>query len=125
MTRGALTVSILLGVGCVGAQALSQSVIAAPAANTRTQTFHIAAQPLGSALKEFASQAGIQLLFSEADAAGMRTSGLDGAFSAMEALQRLLAGSGLVFEFPKADAAIVRRAGNSPGSTSARAISSL
>src|SRR5262245_31857248 len=93
--RGALTASILLGVGCVGGQAVIPSAIAAPAAaDARAQTFHIDAQPLGSALREFAAQARIQLLFSESDAAGRETSGLNGAFSAAEALQRLLAGSG-------------------------------
>lgn len=117
--RGALTASILLGVSCAGG--LIPAAIAAPATTkARTQSFHIEAQPLGSALKDFAAQAGIQLLFSEADAEGRATTGLDGAFSAAEALQRLLAGSGLVYEFPTADAAIVRRAGTSPASTSAR-----
>ncbi len=113
------TASILLGVSCAGGSI--PAAIAAPATTkARTQSFHIEAQPLGSALKDFAAQAGIQLLFSEADAEGRATTGLDGAFSAAEALQRLLAGSGLVYEFPTADAAIVRRAGTSPGSTSAR-----
>ncbi len=122
----ALTASILFGVGCVASPALIPSAIAAPAANqARTQTSHIEAQPLGAALKEFAAQAGIQLLFSESDAAGRQSASLEGAFSAAEALQRLLAGSGLVFEFPKADAAIIRRGGHSPASTSATMATAL
>jgi outer membrane receptor protein involved in Fe transport len=119
--RGALATSVLLGyLGCVtGGPAIGQAGTAASDAQART--YHIAAQTLGSALQEFAAQAGLQLLFSESDVAGMRTGGLQGSFTKDQALERLLAGSGLAFEFPKADAVIIRRPGNSIDSTSARA----
>src|SRR5882757_1645783 len=118
--RGALATSILLGLGCAaGGTAIGQAGSAA--SDSQTQTYHIGAQNLGSALQEFAAQAGLQLLFSESDVAGMRTSGLQGSFTKDQALERLLAGSGLAFEFPKPDAVIIHRPGNSPDSTSARA----
>jgi outer membrane receptor protein involved in Fe transport len=119
--RGALATSVLLGyLGCVtGGPAIGQAGTAASDAQART--YHIPAQTLGTALQEFAAQAGLQLLFSESDVAGMRTGGLQGSFTKDQALERLLAGSGLAFEFPKADAVIIRRPGNSPDSTSARA----
>jgi len=118
--RGALATSVLLGLGCVaGGAAMGQAGTAASDAQTRT--YNIAAQTLGAALQEFAAQAGLQLLFSESDVAGMRTGGLQGSFTKDQALERLLAGSGLGFEFPKADAVIIRRPGNSPDSTPARA----
>src|SRR5690349_13415664 len=92
---GALAASILLGVGCLsGEAALSQT--ATPPSQARMQAFHIDAQSLGAALKEFAAQAGLQLLFSESDVAGMWTEGLEGSFSRDQALERLLTGSGLI-----------------------------
>src|SRR5271168_3185736 len=87
----ALTTSVLLGLGCLGTEtALSQASTATSDAQTRA--YHIGAQALGSALQEFAAQAGLQLMFSESDVAGMQTQGLQGNFSANQALQRLLAG---------------------------------
>jgi len=106
----ALTTSVLLGIGCLSTAAVLAQT--STAARSPTRTYHIGAQALGSALQEFASQAGLQLMFSESDVAGMQTSGLQGNFSADQALQHLLAGSGLVFEFPKPDAVIVRKPGN-------------
>jgi outer membrane receptor protein involved in Fe transport len=91
------------------------------ASDAQTRAYSIAAQTLGAALQEFAAQAGLQLLFSESDVAGMRTGGLQGSFTKDQALQRLLAGSGLAFEFPKPDAVIIRRPGNAPDSASGRA----
>src|SRR6202022_5145688 len=119
--RGALATSVLLGyLGCVtGGPAMGQAGTAASDAQART--YHIAAQTLGTALQEFAAQAGLQLLFSESDVAGLRTGGLQGSFTKDQALERLLAGSGLAFEFPKPVAAIIRRPGNSADSTSPRA----
>ncbi len=121
--RIALTGSMILGLGSLGAAtALAQS--SAPATQTQPRTYHIARQALGPALQEFAAQAGLQLLFSESDVAGLETQGLEGSFSTDQALKRLLAGSGLVFEYPKADAVIVRRPGTASDaspSTAARA----
>jgi outer membrane receptor protein involved in Fe transport len=117
--RGALATSVLLSVGCLASGALWAQT-GTTASDSRTQIYNIPAQTLGAALQEFAAQAGIQLLFSESDVAGMRTPGLQGTFTRDQALQRLLAGSGLAFEFPKPDAVIVRRSGNAAESSSAR-----
>lgn len=113
--RGALATSVLLGLGCMtGGAAIGQAGTAASDAQTRN--YNIAPQALGAALQAFAAQAGLQLLFSESDVAGMRTGGLQGGFTKDQALVRLLAGSGLAFEFLKPDAVIIRRPGNSPDS---------
>ncbi|MFL6603756.1 MAG: TonB-dependent receptor domain-containing protein [Steroidobacteraceae bacterium] len=120
---GAVATSVLLGLGCMaGETAIGQAGTAA--SDTQTRTYNIPAQNLGPALQEFAAQAGLQLLFSESDVAGMSTGGLQGTFTKDQALGRLLAGSGLAFEFPKSDAVIIRRPGNSTDSTSARAAGS-
>lgn len=104
--RGVLATSILLSLACSSGQpALSQPA----AVQARAQAFHIEAQSLGTALREFAAQAGVQLLFSESDVAGMTSQDLDGSFSPDQALARLLAGSGLTFEFPTPEAVVVRR----------------
>ena len=101
--RGAVATSALLSLGwAVGEAAVSQPEAAASA---RTQTYNIGAEALGTALQEFAAQAGLQLLFSESDVAGMRTGGLQGSFTKDQALERLLAGSGLAFEFPRSSRA--------------------
>ena len=121
--RVALTTSVLLSLGCL----TTESVFSQTSTTTKgapARAYHIGAQALGTALQEFAAQAGLQLMFSESDVAGMQTSGLQGSFSVSQALQQLLAGSGLVFEFPKADAVIVRRPGNAPDSGSSPASSS-
>jgi outer membrane receptor protein involved in Fe transport len=107
--RGAVATSALLSLGCVvGEAAVSQP--GATASDARTQAYNIGAEALGTALQEFAAQAGLQLLFSESDVAGMRTNGLRGSFTREQALAQLLAGSGLKYEFPSADAVIVKPA---------------
>jgi outer membrane receptor protein involved in Fe transport len=120
--HGGLATSVLLGLGCIAGQAaIGQAAIgqaATAASDTQARTYNIAAQTLGTALQEFAAQAGLQLLFSESDVAGMRTGGLSGSFTKDQALERLLAGSGLAFEFPKSDAVIIRRPGSSADSSS-------
>src|SRR5690348_10700366 len=118
--RGALATSVLLSVGCVTGSA-TWAQTGAATSDSRPQVYNIGAQALGAALQEFARQAGIQLMFSEADVEAMRTGGLHGRFMSDQALQRLLTGSGLAFEFPNRDAVIIRRPGNSPDSVAAPA----
>lgn len=112
--RGALATSMLLGIGCGGTAASPAQP--AVTADAQTKPYQISPQALGTALQEFAAQAGVQLLFSAADVAGKKTDGLQGSFSREQALQRLLAGSGLVFEFPKEDTLIVHPAIDHPNS---------
>src|SRR5579864_7455218 len=116
--RGALATTILLSIGCLASSAVWAQT---EASGARTQTYHISAQALSTALQQFAAQSGVQLLFSESDVVGMKTTGLQGSFTKDQALQRLLAGSGLVFEFPKPDAVIIRRPTSPTESTSTRA----
>jgi len=118
--RGAVATSVLLSLGLMaGPVTLAQSGTAA--SNSQTQTYSIGAQALGAALQEFAAQAGLQLLFSESDVAGMRAAGLKGTFTQDQALAQLLAGSGLSYEFLKPGAVIIRRAGSAAESSPARA----
>lgn len=56
-------------------------------------SFDIPAQPLSSALSEFARQSGVRVLFAYDNLNGARAPALRGAFTREEALARLLAGS--------------------------------
>ncbi|WP_082190069.1 TonB-dependent receptor [Frateuria defendens] len=71
---------------CLGARA------ATPAGE---RPYHIAAGSLDEALRAFARQSGVQLLYAPALTAARRTAGLDGRFDAPHALARLLRDSGL------------------------------
>ncbi|AXE30222.1 hypothetical protein DK842_10095 [Chromobacterium phragmitis] len=83
--RPGTAAGLLLGLACVQ-----------PAqAQARVVAFQIAAQPLAGALQQLASQAGMNLLFDPALADGRLSTGLQGSYTARDALRRLLDGSGL------------------------------
>ncbi|MDG2530702.1 TonB-dependent receptor [Caulobacter endophyticus] len=71
-------------------------------------TVAVPAQPLSRALAELGRQARIDILVSSATVGGRRSAALRGRLTPDEALQRLLAGSGLEFEALEADAYVVR-----------------
>lgn len=72
--------------------------------------FSIPAQSLDSALTEFADQAGLRILFTSDDVAGLRSAGLDGRYPVAEALSRLLQGSGYSFQFVDEKTLTLRKA---------------
>lgn len=72
--------------------------------------FSIASGPLGGALNAYASQAGRQLMFTSDQVAGRRTQGLSGRMTPDEALNRLLAGSGLTAVRSTSGAWVLQRA---------------
>jgi len=115
--RGAVATSVLLSLGALAAPTTwAQSETAA--SRTQTQTYTLDAQALGAALQQFAAQAGLQLLFSESDVASLQAPALKGSFTPDQALGKLLAGSGLKYEFLKADAVIIKRTEPAPTSAS-------
>lgn len=61
------------------------------------RTFDIPPGAMGDALHAFAAQSGEQIFFSEALVSGVRSSGLRGRYGSGDALNRLLAGSGLTW----------------------------
>src|SRR4051812_40201102 len=97
-THTGLALLLSLGIA-TGPQAQAQSDTST--SRLQTQTYTVDAQALGTALQQFASQAGLQLLFSESDVAGIQAPALNGAFTQDQALAQLLAGSGLKYEFFK------------------------
>ena len=85
-----LTPLALAGLLIVGTQSAAHAQ-AAPVVSVS-----ITAQPLGQALNELARQANLQLSFPAALVAGRAAPAVSGRLSARQALDRLLAGSGLV-----------------------------
>lgn len=81
----------------------------------RTLTFDIPAQPLPRALTEFGRQSGVQVAFDPAAATGKTSVALGGTMTPEEALRRLLAGSGLSYQFTSPQAVTV--SGNAAGSS--------
>ena len=77
--------------------AIAGALVAAPLYAQSAATFAIAlpAQPLGSALNELARQASFQLIVHPDLVAGRSAPAVSGSLSAQQALDRLLAGSGL------------------------------
>lgn len=87
-----------MAVGASLMSGMSMVLPAPPAMAQAAQTsrrYAIEAQPLDRALQLFARQSGIQILFVGDDVAGKRSRRLRGAMKAAEALNRLIADSGL------------------------------
>ena len=61
--------------------------------------FAISAQPLSAALIRYSSVTGIDVVFNGALPPNLRSSGVNGSLSPAEAMQRLLAGTGLGYRF--------------------------
>jgi hypothetical protein len=72
-------------------------------------TLHIASQPLGSALQEFARQTGVQIIFFSYLTDGQRASALDGTYTVDAAMNALLADSMLGFRWVNAKTIEIRR----------------
>jgi hypothetical protein len=90
---------------------LSTSV-AAPA---ERQQFDIPAQPLPSALKAFASQAHVQLLYVYKVVADGRGNAVRGELDARQALDELLRGTGFVAAYTSETEITIRRAPEARG----------
>lgn len=72
------------------------------------------AQPLDQALTTFADQAGLHLLYTTGDVAGQVSPALQGNYSVEQALQQLLAGSGMSWQFSEARTVTLRKAEAAP-----------
>jgi iron complex outermembrane receptor protein len=80
--------------------------------------FAIPAQPLASALTQFGEQAGVSVLVPAERVAGIASPGVSGELSPQAALDRLLAGSGLIARTTEAGAVTVETiAGTGDGAT--------
>lgn len=76
--------------------ALTISLLAAGVAHAAPVDLNLAPQPLGSALQQLGQASGLKVVYSQAAVAGKAAPALQGQMEPATALQRLLAGSGLV-----------------------------
>ena len=72
--------------------------------------FHIAAGPLDQALHQFNAQSGLQVLFDPALVRGKRSAGLHADLPVRAALDGLLQGSGLSYQFTDGQTVAIKRA---------------
>lgn len=82
---------------------------AVPQAQVRAVTLDIKAQPIGSALNEFARQSGVQVLLYSEVSAGLSVAGLVGTFAPDAALTKLLSNTGLTFEYVNSRTVAIHR----------------
>ncbi len=85
----------------------------------RTSTFDIPAQPLLQALTAFGRQSGLQVTVDSDTGAGKTNAAVSGTMTADEALRRLLAGTGLTYQFTSADAVTIAGPPASPAGSAA------
>lgn len=94
MTTGAKAENDTIGDGRAAQLAQAQT---APGDGVRT--FDIPPQPLGSALNAFGRQAGLQVSIEASVASGVQVQGVSGTMRPEQALNQLLAGTGIVARF--------------------------
>jgi hypothetical protein len=82
----------------------------APAAETGSRYFHLPAGEAADTLKQFAVQAQREIMFPAEPVAGVRTNRVEGMLTPRDALERLVAKTGLaIVEDPKTGALMVTR----------------
>ena len=99
----------------VAAPAMAQDAAFAPASMVEqaqtgeTQDFSIAPQPLVSALDQFSEQTGVAFAYTASQLEGLQAQGVTGTFTPRAALNRLLIGTGVTFEFTGANTVAVKK----------------
>jgi iron complex outermembrane receptor protein len=89
---------------------LEQLEVAHGSADQAAREFDIPAQPLTNALNQFAATTGLQVSYQADLAVGLTSASVSGTRTPVEALQTLLAGSGLQFRFANDQTVTVERA---------------
>ncbi|KAF0104377.1 MAG: iron complex outermembrane recepter protein [Rhodospirillaceae bacterium] len=80
------------------------------AQSAQPRSFAIPPQPLASALDRFADQTGISFAYRTGDLSTIRSPGVTGTLTPREALQQLLAGTGVSFAFTGANTVTITKA---------------
>ncbi|MFT3803659.1 MAG: TonB-dependent siderophore receptor [Burkholderiaceae bacterium] len=107
----AVAVGLAVAVAAAHAQGSAAGTSGAPT------SFNLVAQPLSQALGNWALQTGVQLIVQPALVAGKTAPAVSGTLTPQQALDRLLAGSGLT-AVPEGNAVVIKAAPASAGSTS-------
>lgn len=93
---------------------LLPGLAAAASAPAKRATFDIPASAATEAFKQFAAQAGVQLLYATEAVEGVKTNAVKGELTPREAIDRMLAGTVLAAQQTNNGAISVRREGNDP-----------
>ncbi|HWU65148.1 MAG TPA: TonB-dependent siderophore receptor [Ensifer sp.] len=115
-TAGAVMVRVMLGTTCLSAIAMGETQRAF-AQDTQARAFDIPATSLGSALRIFAGQSGLQIAYRTSIAANLRGVAVKGTMPPETALARLLAGTGLTYT--TSSGAVTIMAAGSPSAANA------
>src|SRR5690242_4131054 len=87
---------------------LDKTSVAAPNPGTQAVTVDIASQPLGDALNKLSELMNLQFVFYSQVGKGISAPRLSGSYTAQQALDRLLAHTGLVYEYLDARTVAIR-----------------
>ena len=111
------------------------TMVMAQAAAPASQNFNIPAQPLGEAMNDFGQQSRMQVSMDAAAVRGVNSPGVSGSMAPVQALSRLLAGTGFTYRItgnlvtleraPQAGGAIQLGAVRVEGATGAGAVSGI
>ncbi|MFT4196693.1 MAG: TonB-dependent receptor [Pseudoxanthomonas sp.] len=102
----AMAVALALGVASAGFATQAQ----AQAQAAETRGYDIPAGTLGDGLKQFSLQSRLQLLAPPELTAGLHSKAVRGSYTAQQALEQLLAGSGLSWQFVNASTVVIKKA---------------
>lgn len=105
--------AVLAASSAIGLISSLDAAVAQPAANA--VAYNIPAQPLTAALTAVAQRSGLRLAYSAALSAGRFAPALQGSFTPVQAIERLLAGTGLTYRFTNANTVTIE----GPGATTA------
>ena len=100
----ALALALIQTQPVLAQEGAAQDDPAAVAQTDQTYSFDISSQPLPQALAEVSAVTGLQILYSEAAAGEHIAPALSGSFTARQALDRLVAGSGFQYRYTGANA---------------------
>ncbi len=108
LTVAAQGLCLFLLIGGAFEHALAQGSPSAQSGEKRD--YDIPPQPLGPAMNEFAKTSGLQVSFPSEVAADRHSPGVTGRYSPDEALQALLAGTGMTYRYVSADTVTLQKA---------------
>lgn len=114
---GKLNVIAIAVALAMGTAVVSQDV-RAQAQTSEARRYDIAAGKLSDGLKQIGLQSKLQLLAPPELTQGLRANSVSGVYTAKQALDRLLAGSGLSYEFVNATTVVIKKS-TAPSSTPA------
>lgn len=112
--RHVALVAALLASVALTAVTFSGTGSAQPTATQGTRQFNIPAQALTDALVQFGYQSGLQVAADGNVAASVRSTAVIGSYAPADALGRMLAGTGLTFQFTSATTVQVQRVTSLP-----------